>query len=291
MAPTVSEPLAADRAFRRGVREAAAPSLRNITMKTSLCLRALLLSLSAATLSAQTLTYELELSGAQEVPAVVTSGIGTATVTVDVGSGTVRVSGAYRNTSSAVGAAHIHGNARRGANAGVLLNLTVTGGTTGTFSGSGMMTPAQVQSLLAGLMYLNVHTSTHTGGELRAQIDSVPGAGEPNAAPISVTGAATSPGTLNIGCPPSIHNNYVVLGLALAPGATLPLPSGILCGPGPVNLAVDVGFPIAVITSSSAIVPLPAGLLDVHVTFQCLTVALSGCLSMTGAARVAIRTP
>jgi hypothetical protein len=249
----------------------------------------ILIGLLAGALSAQTLTYTLELTGAEEVPAVPVAGIGTATVTLNQSTGAVSVSGTYSGMTSAVIAAHIHGSQRRGMNAGVLVNLTHSGGTSGTFSGSGTLNAAQVQSMLDGLMYLNVHTGTNPGGEIRAQVDSVPGAGSPSAPPIHVSGSATPGGSLTIGCPPSINQPFILLGLALGPGASVPLPAVLVCAPGPANLALDLSIPIGVVNGGASTIPVPATLPQIHVGFQCLFVSLNPCLSLSGAARVAIR--
>ncbi len=114
--------------------------------------------------------FNLTLEGSQEVPPVVSTGNGTATVTVDTVTGAIKVEGTYTNLTSPAIDAHVHGPAPVGSEAGILLPLTVSGGITGTFNGTGTLTPSDVTSLLTGLLYVNVHTSLFTGGEIRAQI-------------------------------------------------------------------------------------------------------------------------
>jgi hypothetical protein len=80
------------------------------------------------------------------------------------------VTGSYQSMSSSVTAAHIHGLAAPGANAGVLISLPPTGGTTGNFSGSGTLSAANVTGMLNGLTYVNVHTTSNPLGEIRGQI-------------------------------------------------------------------------------------------------------------------------
>ena len=130
----------------------------------------LLLLGPTAVAQADTHIYHFALSGAQEVPPVSPSGSGTCTVVLDDVTGAVTVSGTYTGMTSNVLAAHIHGAAPPGMNAGILVSLTTTGGTSGTISGGGTLSGAQVANLLMGLHYVNVHSGMHTGGEIRGQI-------------------------------------------------------------------------------------------------------------------------
>ncbi len=129
-----------------------------------------MLLVAAPAIQAQTKRVTVLLNGAQEVPPVATSGTGCAVVKVDTATGNVTVTGTYRNLNGNQTLAHIHGPAPVGMNAGILVTLTGTGGTSGTFGGSGTLTPAQVTDLCNGLHYLNVHTTTSPGGEVRGQI-------------------------------------------------------------------------------------------------------------------------
>ena len=65
-------------------------------------------------------------------------------------------------------AAHFHGPAAAGKNAGVL--IPVTGVTTGAFKGSATLTDAQATALQANETYFNVHTAANAGGEVRGQV-------------------------------------------------------------------------------------------------------------------------
>jgi len=255
-------------------------------MKTTTLL--LSLSLLAGGLASQSVTYVVELTAAQEVPPTNSPGIGSATVTLDPGTGAVTVTGTYTNLSSAANAVHIHGTARRGANAGVIVNLSVSGGTSGTISGSGMLTPAQVQSMLDGLTYLNVHTGNFPGGEIRAQLDSVPGSGSPGAAVVSISGGANPGGTLRFDAPPSIHNQFILLGLALPALQTVPLPSPLACTT-PTNIGLDFAI-TPVVFGSTASVPIPLGLPPFWFAVQCVLVPLNPtCVDLSVASRVAVR--
>jgi hypothetical protein len=115
-------------------------------------------------------TVTVALSGTQEVPPVNPSSSGTATVTLNVNNGIVTVDGTFTGLSSQVMVAHIHGPAPVGVNAPILIPLTVTGTTSGTFAGTGPLDVTQVADLIAGQMYINVHSATYPAGELRGQI-------------------------------------------------------------------------------------------------------------------------
>ena len=116
------------------------------------------------------LNFTQTMTGAQETPPNGSPGQCVATVTLDTVSGAVSVSGTYSGLTGNANAAHIHGPAGFGVPAGILVGLTHTGGTSGTLGGGGTLTPAQVADLQNGLHYLNLHSSTFGGGELRAQI-------------------------------------------------------------------------------------------------------------------------
>jgi hypothetical protein len=85
-------------------------------------------------------------------------------------------SGSYSGLLGGATASHIHGPAAPGVPAGVLipLTLTVPGGTAGGLTGSGTLSAANVTDMLNGLLYVNVHSSVFTSGEIRGQLYEVP---------------------------------------------------------------------------------------------------------------------
>ena len=131
---------------------------------------ALLLTAGAA--QGAIITYNFSLDGLQEVPPVATPATGSATVVLNDVTGAVTVSGTYTDLIGTVTASHIHAPAAPGVNAGVILALTVAppGGTSGTITGAGTLSPANVANMLAGLTYINVHSSFRPGGEIRGQV-------------------------------------------------------------------------------------------------------------------------
>ncbi len=123
---------------------------------------------------AQVLTFEFPLVGGQEVPVNASSGSGTATVTLDVDSGELNWNIEYSNLVAGTTAAHFHGPAPIGINAGVQVGIpgspTPYGGTSGTLVGTATINNTQIQQLLDGLWYINIHSSAFPGGEIRGQV-------------------------------------------------------------------------------------------------------------------------
>lgn len=83
----------------------------------------------------------------------------------------------YGSLTGPATAAHIHGPTNTAQNAGVLIDLAPFNGgafgTSGTFSGTRILTAAQRDMFLNGQTYLNVHTAANPGGEIRGQIAPV----------------------------------------------------------------------------------------------------------------------
>lgn len=118
------------------------------------------------------------LSGAQEVPAVTSTGTASAKLIFDPSLKTINYNITWTLGSAAATTTgmHFHG-AEDGSdlkNSGVVTGFGLTGfstSNTGTFSGTTIaLTDAQVAQLLAGKWYLNIHSSTVTSGELRGNI-------------------------------------------------------------------------------------------------------------------------
>jgi len=137
-----------------------------------------LLSVISITLShAQTTIFTTTLSGANEVPAVTTSGTGNASLTFNSGNSSWSLTGGFSNFTGNSTAAHIH-NGAAGVSGGVTTGGTLTiasaGSTSGSLSGSGTFDSTQIAALFAGTLYVNVHSSFATGGEVRGQLSTVP---------------------------------------------------------------------------------------------------------------------
>lgn len=114
-------------------------------------------------------------SGAQEVPAVTTTGSANITGEYDGDDNKLEYKIEWQNLSGNVVQAHIHGPALTGVNAGVLVPLTiVTNGISGKLEGSVILPDSTEQFLLSGKLYYNLHTTLHPGGEIRGQISTTP---------------------------------------------------------------------------------------------------------------------
>ena len=99
------------------------------------------------------------------------------TATGSAGYATVELSGNVLNYNvvhtglgGGLTAIHFHGPASPGTNAGVQVGLTAgSSPITGT---TGALTAGQISDLTSGLWYLNLHSGTNRGGELRGQVTS-----------------------------------------------------------------------------------------------------------------------
>ena len=127
---------------------------------------ALVLSIGIASCGAYAQSMKVNLTGAQEVPPVMTSasGVGVIMVTPD-GS----VSGTITTTSVEGTMAHIHEGAM-GQNGPVIVPFTKTSDNVWSAPAGTKLTDAQIQSLKSGNLYLNVHSATNKPGEIRAQL-------------------------------------------------------------------------------------------------------------------------
>ena len=109
---------------------------------------------------------KLSLSGSQEVPPVSTSGSGTGTITIGDDKS---VSGSVTTTGVNGVAAHIHMGAP-GKNGPVIIPLTKSGASTWSVPAGAMLKDDQYAAYKAGNLYVNVHSPSHKGGEVRAQL-------------------------------------------------------------------------------------------------------------------------
>ena len=129
-------------------------------------------------------TFEVDLSGANEVPPVQGPANGLARLTFDGDTNELTWAIFVRGISGgAVTAAHIH-LAAAGSNGPVI--VPISGGPFAAIDGSATLTDEQVVDLKAGNLYINVHSMENPGGVVRGQL-SLPEA----PAPASVTPPST----------------------------------------------------------------------------------------------------
>jgi glucose/arabinose dehydrogenase len=114
--------------------------------------------------------YRFSMDGSQEPGGSGSAGTGECTVILNQISGSVSVSCTYQGLTGNAINAHIHGLAPPGVNAGVIVPLSQTGGTSGVITGGRVLSPALVQGMLDGFTYVNLHSTVNPGGEIRGQI-------------------------------------------------------------------------------------------------------------------------
>ena len=157
--------------------------------------------LSAAKLPGATILFDLRgtagtgLLIGNENPAVITGGSGgevgagitydnvSRILTLNLGWG---ASNGFTNLTGSTTGGHIHGPTTSGGtaaftqNASVLFSLDTLPGWNSSASAGGLtngtvtLTAAQETELLAGRYYVNVHTTTNSGGEIRGYLTAVP---------------------------------------------------------------------------------------------------------------------
>jgi hypothetical protein len=123
----------------------------------------------------QYIQFKADLRGSSEVPPTTSSGTGTATVAYDPSSKQLTWEGSFFGLSGPATAAHIHAPADSGRNAGVIVPLSLPSMPfTSPFKGSATLTDdkaaALSSALTAGQAYVNIHTATNPGGEVRGQL-------------------------------------------------------------------------------------------------------------------------
>ena len=117
--------------------------------------------------SAAEMTMKTELSAAQEVPPTDSKGMGTADVTYDDATKMLTWTVTFSDLTGPATAAHFHGPAKEGENAGVAIPIE---GMESPMKGSATLTDEQAQQLADGLLYVNVHTAANPKGEIRGQV-------------------------------------------------------------------------------------------------------------------------
>jgi len=116
---------------------------------------------------AEKMTMKVNLTGASEVPAVTSPGKGTADVSFDTVTKVLTWKVNYSGLTGPVTMAHFHGPAEAGKNAPVAIPFKDAA--SGAESRA-TLTDAQAADLMAGKMYINVHTDANKGGEIRGQV-------------------------------------------------------------------------------------------------------------------------
>ena len=118
----------------------------------------------------------IQLSGSQEVPANNSTGTGTGQIAFNPTSKTITYSVTWQlgSPDATTDNMHFHGadNGSDATSSAVVIGITgFTTASSGTFSSvTRALTDTEVNQLLAGKWYLNIHSSTIPAGELRGNI-------------------------------------------------------------------------------------------------------------------------
>jgi hypothetical protein len=142
--------------------------LRALALVTGLAL------ITAPAAHAQTIPFIAMLASSQETPPNSSTATGVAEAILDAATNQLTISGTFSGLTTPLSAAHIHDGAP-GVAGPILFPLNPQGDTDGTLASQTItLTDEQGQALLAGQYYVNVHTPTFPGGEIRGQLNVVP---------------------------------------------------------------------------------------------------------------------
>ena len=130
----------------------------------ALAVSAFLLSGSAL---AQETKFMANLTGGEEVPPVETTATGMADVTWNADSKELSWTIEFSGLSGPATAAHFHGPAAPGENAGPVVTIEDLESPS---EGSATLTDEQAGQLAGGQWYINVHTAANPDGEIRGQV-------------------------------------------------------------------------------------------------------------------------
>lgn len=125
--------------------------------------------LAAGSAAAETVRLSANLQPSSEVPPTTSKGSGAVDATYDTVTHTLQWTATYENLTGPATAAHFHGPAPVGQNAGVQVPIPKDG-LASPIKGSKELTDTQVTELMAGKWYFNVHTKEHPSGEIRGQV-------------------------------------------------------------------------------------------------------------------------
>jgi CHRD domain len=125
--------------------------------------------LSAA--SAATMDYHATMNAKSEVPPTDSTGTGDVQATLNTDTKQLTYTMTYKGLTGPATAAHFHGPADPGQNAGVA--VPVGNNPPNPATATVTLTDAQMKDLQDGKWYANVHTAANKGGEIRGQM--VPG--------------------------------------------------------------------------------------------------------------------
>jgi CHRD domain len=188
-----------------------------------------------STAPAATLYFQAKMKGSYEVPPTKSEGAGTAKATLDTATKSFSYQVMFDKLSGPATAAHFHGPAAPGKNAGVVVPIDGQNPTSPA-SGSATLTDPQIKDLEAGKWYVNVHTAANPGGEIRGQV---------------LRGKATASAKPMKGSTKPMKSSTMP-----ASGGTTPAPAGATSAPGSTAMPAPAGTTPA---TGSTTTPAPSG--------------------------------
>ncbi len=122
---------------------------------------------SAGMASAEEMHFTADLTAASEVPPTDSAGTGSAEITYEPDTKEMSWTVEYSGLTGPATAAHFHGPAAAGENAGVAVPMEVSDS---PMEGSATLTDEQASQLTSGQWYVNIHTDANPKGEIRGQV-------------------------------------------------------------------------------------------------------------------------
>jgi hypothetical protein len=116
---------------------------------------------------AEVVALKADLKASNEVPPNDSTATGTAEASFDTETKAFAATATFSGLSGAAIGAHIHGPGDPGANAGIVLPFDSV---ESPIELSATLTDAQAADLLAGRLYVNIHTELNPGGEIRGNL-------------------------------------------------------------------------------------------------------------------------
>jgi hypothetical protein len=142
--------------------------MRTFSWTPTIAGAALALVLAAGPALAETVNFKADLKGSEEVPPADSAGTGTVEATFDTDTKVLTWTITYSGMTGDATAAHFHGPAAAGANAGPV--VPIEGNLASPISGTATLPDQQATDLQAGMWYFNIHTAQFPDGELRGQV-------------------------------------------------------------------------------------------------------------------------
>jgi hypothetical protein len=116
---------------------------------------------------AETVALKADLKGSSSVPPNQSAATGKVEASFDTATKVLTYTVTFSGLSGPAVAAHFHGPAEVGKNAGIVVHFPAV---SSPVKGTATLTDAQAADLLAGRWYANIHTQQIPSGEIRGQL-------------------------------------------------------------------------------------------------------------------------